>query len=149
VLIPFGVERLGGSVHTGYLLAGPALRALMDRTAPRTLLAITLTAWAGAVFLLFTSSALAVALPAAVAIGLSGSMGLVIPQTLVQRLIPDALLGRVSAVFLTGEAAATLVGAVTGPLLAQAASVAALAAVAGVVALATAVLADRRVTLDT
>lgn len=157
VLIPFGVGRLGGSVHTGYLLsclgvgfllAGPALRALMDRTAPRKLLAVTLTAWAGAVFVLFTSSTLAVALPAAVAIGLSGSMGLVIPQTLVQRLIPGALLGRVSAVFLTAEAAATLAGAVAGPLLAQTASLTALAAVASLVALVAAALAFRRVTLN-
>jgi hypothetical protein len=51
---------------------------------------------------LFTSSSLRTALPAAVAIGMSGSMALVIPQTTVQRLIPDAALGRVSAIFLTG-----------------------------------------------
>jgi MFS family permease len=157
VLIPFGVDRLGGSVPTGYLmsclgigllLGAPALRVLMDRTEPRMLLAVTLTAWAGSVFVMFTSSALTVALPAAAAIGMSGTMSLVITQTVLQRLIPDTLLGRVSAVFLTAEAAATLVGAVTGPFLAQAAGLTALAAVASLVTLAAAVLAFRRVTLD-
>ena len=156
VLIPFGVERLGGSVPTGYLmsclgvgllLGAPALRALLDRTGPRTLLPVTLTAWAGAVFVMFTSSTLAVALPAAAAIGMSGTMSLVITQTVLQRLIPDAVLGRVSAVFLTAEAAATLAGAAAGPFLAQAAGLTALAAVASLVTLAAAVLASGRVTL--
>lgn len=156
VLIPFGVERLGGSVPTGYLmsclgagllLGAPALRALLDRTEPRTLLPVTLTAWAAGVFVMFTSSTLAVALPAAAAIGMSGTMCLVITQTVLQRLIPDAVLGRVSAVFLTAEAAATLAGAAVGPFLAQAAGLTALAAVASLVTLGAAGLASGRVTL--
>lgn len=156
VLIPFAVGRLGGSVNAGYLLsclgigfllAAPALRALLDRTEPRTLLTVTLTAWSGAVFVMFTSSALAIALPAAAAIGMSGTMSLVTTQTVLQRVIPDAVLGRVSAVFLTAEAAATLAGAITGPLLAQAANLTALAAVASLVTLAAAGLASGRVTL--
>ena len=64
---------------------------------------------AGGYVLLFTASP-AVALPAAVAVGMSGSMALVIAQTALQRAIPGAALGRVSAVFLTAEAAATLAG---------------------------------------
>ena len=96
---------------------------LIDRIQPRNLLAVTLAATACGYFLLFSSTSLATALPAAVVIGTFGSMSLVIPQTTVQRLIPGAVLGRVSAIFLTGEAAATLAGAVAGPFLAQAAGI--------------------------
>ena len=150
ILIPFGIERLGGSEHTGFVLCGlgagflagaPALRLLLDRVQPRILLAATLAANAVAYVGLFTSTSLTTALPAAAAIGLFGSMSLVIPQTTVQRVIPDAVLGRIGAVFLTGEAAATLAGAAAGPFLAQAAGLTATAAVAALVTLAAAGLA--------
>ena len=130
LLIPLGIQRLGGGERTGLLLAclgagfllgAPVIRVLIDRIQPRNLLAVTLAATACGYFLLFSSTSLATALPAAVIIGTFGSMSLVIPQTTVQRLIPGAVLGRVSAIFLTGEAAATLAGAVAGPFLAQAA----------------------------
>jgi MFS family permease len=150
VLIPFGVQRLGGSEHTGFLLSAlgvgfllgaPVLRALLDRGQPRTLLTATLTVTAVAYFALFTSSSLSAALPAAAAIGMFGSMSEVIPQTAMQRVIPNAVLGRVSAVFLTGEAAATLVGAVVGPFLAQAIHLSGIAAVASSATLLAALLA--------
>jgi MFS family permease len=149
VLIPLGIQRLGGSEHTGFLLSclgagflagAPVLRALLDRVQPRTLLTVSLTATAVAYFLLFTSSSLTTALPAAVAIGMFGSMSEVIPQTAMQRVIPNAVLGRVSAVFLTGEAAATLVGAVAGPFLAQAAHFAGVATAASLGTLSAAAL---------
>lgn len=139
ILIPFGVQRLGGSEDTGFLLSclgagfllgAPVICALLDRAQPRHLLAATLTATAAAYCLLFTSSSLATALPAAAAVGMAGSMSLVIPQTLIQRVTPNAALGRVSAVFLTCEAAATLTGAIAGPFLAQAAHLAAAATAA-------------------
>ena len=119
VLIPLGVQRLGGTEHTGFLLSclgagfligAPVLRWVLDRAQPRNLLTASLTATAAAFFLLFSSSSLATALPAAVGIGLFGSMCQVIPLTAMQRVIPNAILGRVSAVFLTAEAAATLAG---------------------------------------
>jgi MFS family permease len=150
VLIPLGIRRLGGSEHTGFLLSclgagfllgAPVIRVLLDRAQPRNLLTASLTATAGAYFLLFTSSSLATALPAAAAVGMFGSMSLVIPQTAMQRVIPNAMLGRVSAVFLTGEATATLIGAVTGPFLAQAAQLTAVAAAASLVTLSAAALA--------
>ena len=150
VLIPFGVERLGGSEHTGFLLCGlgagflagaPVLRLLMDRVPTRILLAATLAACAAAYLGLFTSTTLATALPAAAAVGMSGSMSLVIPQTTMQRVIPGRVLGRIGAAFLTGEAAATLAGAAAGPFLAQAAGLTAVAAVAALVTLAAAALA--------
>ncbi|HEY6481742.1 MAG TPA: MFS transporter [Streptosporangiaceae bacterium] len=150
VLIPFGIQRLGGGRPTGFLLAAlgvgfllgaPVLRALLDRCPVRTLLAATLAASAASYWLLWHSGSLAAALPAAVAVGLSGSMSLVIPQVTVQRVIPNAALGRISAVFLTGEAAATLAGAVTGPLLAQSLGMTGLAATVSLATLAAAILA--------
>ena len=149
VLIPLGVQRLGGSEHTGFLLAslgagfligGPVIRRLLDRVQPRNLLTASLTATAAAYFLLFTSSSLTTALPAAVAVGMFGSMSLVIPQTAMQRVIPNAVLGRVSAVFLTAEAAATLTGAAAGPFLAQAAHFTGVATAASLATLSAAVL---------
>jgi MFS family permease len=150
VLIPFGVSRLGGSEHTGlllsclgagFLLGAPVIRVLLDRVQPRDLLTASLAATAAGYFLLFTSSSLASALPAVTAIGMSGSMSLVIPQTATQRVIPNQVLGRVSAVFLTCEAAATLLGAAAGPFLAQAAGLVTVAATASLVTLGAAALA--------
>ncbi len=88
------MRRLGGSEHTGFLLPGlgagyllgaPAIRLLLDRMPPRDLLTGSLTATAAAFFGLFISSSLATALPAAAAVGMFGSMSLVIPQTAMQR----------------------------------------------------------------
>ena len=150
VLIAFGIRRLGGSEHTGFLLAGlgvgflvgaPVIRLLLDRVQPRTLLAATLTATAAAYVGLFTSSALGTALPAAAAVGLFGSMSLVIPQTTMQRVVPNAVLGRIGAVFLTGEAAATVAGAAAGPFGAQAAGLTVAAVAAALVTLVAAGLA--------
>jgi hypothetical protein len=150
VLIPFGVQRLGGSEHTGLLLSclgagsllgAPVIRAFLDRAEPRNLLTASLTVTAGAYFLLFTSSSLATALPTAAAVAMSGSMSLVIQQTAVQRVTAGTALGRVSALFLTGEAAATLAGSVAGPFLAQAAHLVTLAAAASLVTFSAAALA--------
>jgi MFS family permease len=150
MLIPLGIRRLGGSENTGFvlsalgvgfLLAAPLLRALLDRIQPRILLAVTLAATAAGQFVLFTSVSLATALPAAVAIGMFGSMSEVIPQTTLQRVIPNAVLGRISSAFLTGEAAVGLLGSVAGPFLAQAIHLVGLALAASLVTLAAAVSA--------
>ena len=149
VLVPFGVQRLGGTEHIGFLLSclgagflisAPVLRALLDRVQPRSLLTASLTATAAAFFLLFSSSSLTIALPAAVGIGLFGSMCQVIPLTATQRVIPNPILGRVSAVFLTAEAAATLAGAVAGPFLAQAVHFNGMATVASLLTLSAAAI---------
>jgi MFS family permease len=149
MLIPLGIRRLGGGENTGFvlsalgvgfLLAAPLLRALLDRVQPRILLTVTLAATAAGQFVLFTSTSLVTALPAAVAIGTFGSMSEVIPQTALQRVIPNAVLGRISAVFLTGEAAVGLLGALAGPFLAQAIHLAGLALAASLVTLAAAAL---------
>ena len=149
ILIPFGIQRLGGSEDTGFLLSclgagfllgALLIRVLLDRSQPRYLLTATLTATGVAYYVLFTSSSLATALPAAAAVGMTGSMSLVIPQTLIQRAIPNTTLGRVSAVFLTGQAAATLTGAVAGPFLAQAAHLEAAAIAASLLTVSAATL---------
>ena len=154
VLIPFGIRQLGGTAHTGlmlsclgagYLLGAPVTRRLLDRAQPRNLLTASLAANAGAYFLLFTSSSLAIALPAAVAVAMCGSMALITQQTTLQRVIPGAVLGRVSAVFLTGAAAAALVGSAAGPFLVQAAHLTGAATVAGLLTLSAAALAFRTV----
>jgi predicted MFS family arabinose efflux permease len=149
VLIPFGVQRLAGTEHTGFLLAGlgagvllgaPLIRVLLDRIQPRYLLAASLSATAICYLMLFRSSSLAAALPAAAAVGLFGSMSLVTSQTALQRAIPPAVLGRACAVFGAGEAAATLFGAVAGPFLAQAAQPSGVAATAALVTFGAAAL---------
>jgi MFS family permease len=150
VLIPFGVRRLGGAPHTGLLLSclgagflagAPILRALVDRVRPRILLPVTLTGTAAGYFALFTAGGLTVALPAAVLIGMFGSMSEIIPLTAVQRAVAGAVLGRVCAVFMTCEAAATLIGSAAGPFLAQAAQFSGLAAVASAATVCAAALA--------
>jgi predicted MFS family arabinose efflux permease len=149
VLIPFGMQGLGGSRPTGFLLAAlgagfllgaPALRVLLDRIQPRCMLSASLAATAIAYFLLFRSSSAGAALSAGVAVGMFGSMSLVIGQTTLQRVVPHAVLGRVGAVFLAGEAAATLAGAVAGPVLASATRLSGLAAVASAATLTAAAL---------
>ena len=150
VLIPFALRRLGGSGPAGFLLAAlgagflagaPVIRWLVDRVQPRSLLAVTLSVSAAGCLALFSSSALATALPAAVAVGLCGSMTLTAAQVTVQRVIHNAVLGRVTAAFLTAEAAVTLAGAVAGPVLAQSAGLTATAAVAAAVMVLAAALA--------
>jgi hypothetical protein len=118
VLIPFGIQRLGGGEHTGLLLS-----------------------CLGAGFLLFTSSSIATALPAAVAVGMCGSMSLITQQATLQRVISDAVLGRVSAVFLTGEAAPPSSALSPGPFLAQSVHLTATAAAASLLTLSAAALA--------
>jgi predicted MFS family arabinose efflux permease len=150
VVIPFAIRQFGGSRPTGFvfaalgvgvLLGAPLLKLTLDRVPSRYLLFGTLGATAGGYLLLFHSSSLAAALPSAGAVGMFGSISLVIVQTTVQRVIPNAALGRVSAVFLTGEAAATLIGAVAGPALAQAIGIGPLATAASFATIAAALLA--------
>ena len=142
LLVPFGIRELGGSeqigfvvsaLGVGFLLGAVLIRRLVDRVQPRHLLAASQFATAVAFFVLFGSTSLAVALPAAVAIGVFGSMTLVTPQTALQRAVPNEALGRISAVFLSAEALATLAGALAGPLLAQTLSLDAAVVIACVV----------------
>ena len=150
VVVPFGLERLGGATQTGFVFAAlgagflagaPALKILLDRFQPRYLLTATLAGTAAGYVALFFSASLAAACPAAVLVGGAGSMALGIASTTVQRTVPNAVLGRISAAFLTGEAAATLVGALAGPVIARAFGLGGAAVVAAAATLLAALLA--------
>jgi MFS family permease len=149
VVVAFCMSRLGGSRPTGFVFAAlgvgflagaPVLRITLDRIPARYLLAGSLVATAASYLVLFYSASESAALPAAVAVGMFGSMSLVVPQTTLQRVIPNEALGRISAVFLTGEAAATLLGALVGPVLAQTIGLHGLAAVASLATVTAALL---------
>jgi predicted MFS family arabinose efflux permease len=148
LLVPLGVQRLGGAtaiglilsaLGVGFLLGAPLLRLLVDRMSIRPLLSGAQAMTAAGFAVLVNVTALPLALIAAVVIGTAGSVVLGAPRTVCQRTIPGSALGRVSAVFGIAEAAATLAGAVLGPVLAQAAGLgvsvntAALLAIAGAV----------------
>ena len=131
VLIPFGVQRLGGSEHTGlllsclgagFLLGAPVTRAFLDRAQPRNLLAASLTEPPSRTFCCSPHHRSPPRCPPRWPSACAAPCHWSSQQTTLQRVIPDAVLGRVSAVFLTGEAAATLIGSVAGPFLAQAAT---------------------------
>jgi len=132
LLVPFGVEQLGGSeqiafvvsaLGVGFLIGAVAIRKLVDRVQPRYLLAASQFATAAGFFVLFSSRSLEVALPAGVAIGVFGSITLVTPQMALQRVVPNESLGRISSVFFMAEALATLIGALIGPVLAESFSI--------------------------
>jgi predicted MFS family arabinose efflux permease len=82
-------------------------------------------------------------LPAAVVIGLFGSMVLVTQSTTLQRTVPNEELGRATALFVTAEALATLIGAVSGPALAGWGGITLVALASCLLTAATAVLALR------
>jgi MFS family permease len=131
LLVPYGITVLGGSGQTGlvmsalgigFLLGAPLMRVLVDRTPPAYLLGGTLAVTGVGFVLLFSATTLTAALPAAVLIGMTGSMALGTAQTTLQRVTPNNVLGRTSAAMFTGEATATLAGAIVGPTVAQALS---------------------------
>jgi predicted MFS family arabinose efflux permease len=141
---------LGGSEHTGvllsalgvgFLLGAPLGRVLIERMQPKYLVASSQTATAVGFYLLFHSTSLPMAVPAAVVIGVFGSIALVTPQTVVQRVIPNILLGRVTAAFFTAEALATLLGAALGPAITQADGLSTAATIASAATVTAAALA--------
>ena len=128
LLVPFGITAWGGDgpvglvmsgLGVGFLLGAPATRVLVDRLPPGPLLAGALATTSVGFVLLFSSTSLTSALPAAALVGLSGSAALIVTQTTLQRVTPTDVLGRVGAVLFTGEAAATFVGALAGSALAD------------------------------
>ncbi|MBO0812768.1 MAG: MFS transporter, partial [Microlunatus sp.] len=150
VLIPFGMQRLGGSTQTGllmaalgvgFLLGSSLLRIVLDRVQPRRVLAVSLAVTAVGYPAMFTTTNLNVVLPAAIILGLAGVITLSVPTTTVQRVTDNAVLGRINAVFLSAAAAATLIGAITGPFLAQLLDLGGAAAVVGAGTMATAGMA--------
>ncbi|WP_052685127.1 MFS transporter [Lentzea aerocolonigenes] len=162
LLVPFGMNNLGGSAQVGTVLSalgigflgGAVLVRWLDRIQLRTVLATAQLATAGGFVLLFNAKDLTSAMVAAVVIGMFGSVTVVAPQTAVQRRVENHRLGRISAIFLTVEAAATLIGAIAGPWLAEsvslhvaamtAAAITATSAVVGAVTVPRVMLAAKR-----
>lgn len=143
LLIPFLLTILGGSATVGvvlsalgigFLLGAPLMRLLVDRVSPAHLLGGALAVTGSGYALLFAATTPRSALPAAVVIGMAGSIALGAVQTTLQRVTPGGLLGRVGAAMFTCEAMATLAGAVVGPAVAHALSVTWTGYLAGVAA---------------
>jgi MFS family permease len=129
-LVPLGSVHLGGTTATGlvlsalgagFLVGAPLLRVLVDRIAAGPLLGGAQAATAIGLAGLVNARSVPLALAAASAVGVSGSLVLGVPPIVVQRTVPGPAQGRVAAAFGIIEAAVTLIGAVTAPLLAQAA----------------------------
>jgi MFS family permease len=145
LLVPLGVRHLGGTTATGlvlsalgagFLAGAPLLRTLVDRVAVRPLLSGSQAATAAGLAVLVNTRSVPVAIAAAGAVGVSGSLVLGVPPAVVQRAVPGPALGRIMAAFGIVEAAVTLAGAVGGPFLAQAAGLDATVNLATGVALA-------------
>lgn len=150
LLVPYGITVLGGSgqiglvlaaLGAGFLLGAPLMRVLVDRVPPAYLLAGVLAVTGAGYALLFSATALAAALPAAVLLGVAGSTALGSITTTLQRVTPNRLLGRVGSAMFTCEAAATLAGAIGGPAVAQTLAVTRTAYLAATVTVLSALLA--------
>ncbi|MDG4826105.1 MFS transporter [Asanoa sp. WMMD1127] len=127
LLIPFAVDRLGGSgqvvgwliaaLGLGYLTGSALARPLILRYATRTVVSLGY-ALVGVCFLVaFTAGSVPRAL---VAVGLSGVPGAVCQIAVGHRIqvsTPDAVLGRVAAGFHLTDALAAVTGALLAPLL--------------------------------
>lgn len=129
LLVPFAVSTFGGSTDVGYLLSAlglgflvgaPVSRRLVDRFAPRPVIAVAQALVGVAFLLMFNSPSLPFALAAAFLLGLPGVTVMVAVQTFVQRATPGELLGRVTAVFMIVEAAVAMTGAFAGPAMSEA-----------------------------
>jgi MFS family permease len=129
LLVPLGIQHLGGATATGlvlsalgagFLAGAPLLPVLIERVAAGPLLSGAQAATAIGLAGLMNARSVPLAIAAATAVGISGSLVLNVPPTLVQRTVPGSALGRVTAAFGIIEAAVTLLGAVTAGLLAQA-----------------------------
>ena len=127
LLIPFAVDRLGGSgrvvgwliaaLGLGYLVGSALARPIILRYATRTVLAAGYAAVGVCFVVAFTATSVPRAL---VAVGLSGVPGAITQITTGHRLqvsTPDAVLGRVAAAFHLSDALAAVAGALLAPVL--------------------------------
>ncbi|GAA4712270.1 MFS transporter [Phytohabitans rumicis] len=129
LLIPFVATRLHSSGQAlGYLIAGLGIGYLGGSAISGTLIAryptrtILATAYAsvGLCFLvMFTATALPVALIAVTASGVPGAVAQVVTGYRVQTSTPDTALGRVCAAFYTSDAVAAVTGALAAPAVAS------------------------------
>jgi len=125
LLIPFVVTRLHssgqalgyliGGLGVGYLVGSAISRILTARYPTRTILTASY-ALVGICFLvMFTATALPIALLAVTASGVPGAVAQVVTGHRVQTSTPNPVLGRVSAAFYTSDSVAAVAGALIGP----------------------------------
>ena len=125
LLIPFVAVRLHSSGRTlGYLIAGlgagylcgAALSRILVHRYPARVILVVAYASVGACFLvMFTATALPIALVAVTAAGVPGAVVQIAVGQFRPTSTPDAVLGRVSAVFYTSDCVAAVAGALVAP----------------------------------
>jgi MFS family permease len=127
LLIPFVAVRLHSSGRTlGYLVAGLGVgylcgsalsKILISRYPARTVLVVGYAAVGACFVIMFTTTALPIAVIAVTAAGVPGAVVQIAVGQSRQTATPDAVLGRVSAVFFTGDCVAAVAGALVAPVI--------------------------------
>jgi MFS family permease len=125
LLILFVATRLHSCGQAlGYLIAGLGIgylggsalsRILIPRYTTRTILTAAYASVGLCFLVMFTTTALPVALIAVTASGVPGAVAQVVTGHRLQTSTPDAVLGRVSAAFYTSDSIAAVTGALIGP----------------------------------
>jgi MFS family permease len=151
LLIPFVAVRLHSSGRTlGYLIAGlgigylcgSALSKILISRYPTRVILVVAYASVGACFLvLFTTTALPIAVIALTAAGVPGAVAQIAVGQSRQTSTPDAVLGRVSAVFFTSDCVAAVAGALVAPAIVALTGLAAALDSLSIMVLATAAMA--------
>ncbi|GLH96613.1 MFS transporter [Phytohabitans aurantiacus] len=125
LLIPFVATRLHSSgralgylvagLGAGYLCGSAISKALIARYPTRAILTAAYASVGVCFLVMFTATALPIALVAVTASGVPGAVAQVVIGYRLQVSTPDAVLGRVSAAFYTSDSVAAVTGAVAGP----------------------------------
>ncbi|WP_328989317.1 MFS transporter [Kribbella sp. NBC_01245] len=126
LLVPFVVNGLGepgaavgyliSGLGAGFLLGAAASAAAYRRLAIHHLISAAQLATVGAFFAMVNAPGLAVAIAAAVLIGMSGSILLITVETTVQTSSPAAVRGRVGALFFAADSLAVIAGGLGAPI---------------------------------
>jgi MFS family permease len=151
LLIPFVALRLHSSGRTlGYLIAGLGIgylggsalsKLLISRYPARILLAVACASVGACFLVMFTTTALPVAVVAATAAGVPGAVVQIVIGNCWQASTPDAVLGRVSAAFYTSDGVAAVAGALIAPAIVALTGLAAALDILSAMVLLTAVMA--------
>jgi len=125
LLIPFVAVRLHSSGRTlGYLIAGLGVgylcgsalsKIVIPRYPARTVLVVAYASVGACFLVMFTATALPIAVLAVTAAGVPGAVVQIAVGQFRQTSTPDAVLGRVSAVFFTSDCVAAVTGALVAP----------------------------------
>jgi MFS family permease len=151
LLIPFVAIRLHSPGRSlGYLIAGLGIgylcgsalsKVLISRYPTRILLAVAYASVGVCFLVMFTTTALPVAVIAVTAAGVPGAVVQIVTGYRLQTSSPDAVLGRVSAAFYTSDCVAAVAGALAAPAIVALIGLAAAVDLLSVMVLATAGMA--------